>query len=289
MKYKTILACGVVATLGAVTSGNAQPASINGTYDSAFGSALNIQGDATGFGQTYSELDAGYGLIAGGDLYLFFSGNLQNNGNNINLFFAGAGGQSTLNAADTGNQGANDLSDMNGSKFSPGFLATYGFNINNNGTALTVSQYNLLNNTAVNSFGTLTTSGGIVANATVDNSVVVGFNNNNAASQAANVGAGSTGLELAIPLSLLGNPSGPIEFLIDVNGSSEGYLSNQFLPGLPSGTGNLGGGGTGYGPGGGIFDFSSTAGEYLVVPEPSTLGLSVLSGLATLVAIRRRK
>ena len=36
---------------------------------------------------------------------------------------------------------------MNGSKFSPGFSATYAFNINNGGTTLTVSQYDLVNNT----------------------------------------------------------------------------------------------------------------------------------------------
>ena len=111
----------------------------------------------------------------------------------------------------------------------------------------------------------MTTSGGIVANAIVDNSVVVGFNNNNTSSQAANVGAGSTGLELAIPLSLLGNPSGPIKVLVDINGSSQGYLSNQFLPGLPPGTGNLGAGGTGFGPGGGVFDLSSTSNQFLAV------------------------
>jgi len=295
MKYKAILTCGAVtALLGAAASTYAQPASINGTYDSAFGSALGIQTDATGFGQTYSELDAGYGLIKGGNLYLFLSGNLQNNGNNINLFIAGAGGQSTLSALNTGNQGANDLSVMNGSQFSSGFSAIYGFNVNNNGTTLTVSQYNLLANTSVNTLGTLTTSGNIVANGTVDNSVIVGFNDNNLGSQAANVGAGSTGLELAIPLSLLGNPGGPIEVLADVNGSSEGYLSNQFLPGLPGGTGNVGGGGTySYYPvgGGSGFNFSSTAGEFFVVPvpEPSTLALSGLSGLAALLAIRRRK
>jgi hypothetical protein len=198
------------ALLGAAGLAFAQPASINGAYDPAFGSALSVQTDATGFGSLLSEMDGSYGLITGGTLYLFISGNLQNNANNINIFIAdGRSGQSTLAAVNPGNLGANNLSAMNGSKFSTGFSATYAFNINNNGTMLTVSQYDLVHNTSVDTLGNLTTSGGIVVNATVDNSVLVGFNNNNTASQTADVGPGSTGLELAIPLSLLGNPSEP--------------------------------------------------------------------------------
>jgi hypothetical protein len=260
---------------GLVASACAQPVSINGSYDPAFGNALSVQTDATGFGLNDSELDGAYGLIANGNLYLFFSGNLQNNGNNINIFIAGADGQSTLKAANPGNLGANNLSVMNGSQFSPGFLATYAFNINNNGNTLTVSQYNLLNNTAVDTLGSLTTSGNIVINGVVDNSVMVGFNNNNAEAQAADVGTGSTGLELAIPLSLLGNPAGPIEVLIGINGSAEGYMSNQFLPGLPGGTGNPGGGGPDSADSGDGFNFSSTAGEYLTVPVSAAPVLTV--------------
>src|SRR5277367_2716879 len=121
---------------GLAASAYAQPANINGSYDPAFGSALGVQTAATGFGLNDSELDGAYGFVTNGNLYLFLSGNLQNNGNNINLFIAGAGGQSTLNAVATGNQGVNDLANINGSQFSPGFSAIYAFNINNNGSTL---------------------------------------------------------------------------------------------------------------------------------------------------------
>ena len=50
----------------------AQPSTINGAYDPAFGSALCVQTDATGFGALYNELDAAYGFVAGGELYLFY-------------------------------------------------------------------------------------------------------------------------------------------------------------------------------------------------------------------------
>jgi glycosidase len=267
------------ALYGAAGLAFAQPASINGGYDPIFGNVLSIQIDATGFGSGLSELDGCYGLVTEETLYLFISGNLQNNANNVNIFIAdGRAGQSTLSASNPGNLGANTLSAMNGSKFSAGFSATYAFNINNNGTALTVSQYDLVHNTAVDALGNLTTTGGIVANATVDNSVVVGFNNNNTASQAANVGPGAKGLELAVPLSLLGNPGGLVNVLVDINGASEGYLSNQLLPALPSGTGNLGGGGTGYGPGGGVFNLSSTTNFYFELPRVPTLTVNGING-----------
>ena len=55
-------------------------------------------------------------------------------------------------------------------------------------------------------------------------------------------------MEVYIPLSLLGNPAGPILVMADVNGGGDSYLANQFLPGLTVGTGNVGGGGPFTGP-----------------------------------------
>jgi hypothetical protein len=48
------------------------------------------------------------------------------------------------------------------------------------------------------------------------------------------------GVELAIPLSVLGNPTGAIRLAGFVNGGSHDYLSNQVIGGLPTNTGNLG-------------------------------------------------
>jgi hypothetical protein len=55
----------------------------------------------------------------------------------------------------------------------------------------------------------------------------------------------TTGFELAIPLSAIGNPAGPIGILVAVNGGGHNYLSNQLLPPLPGNSGNLGGNGSG--------------------------------------------
>ena len=103
-----------------------------------------------------------------------------------------------------------------------------------------------------------------------------------AAADPAAANAVGTGLELSIPLSLLGDPTGPIEVLAAINGGGDTYLSNQLLPGLPVSSGNLGAA---------TFNFGSTPGQYFTVPtpEPSTLALGTLAGLAGLVAFRRRK
>ncbi|GIX44655.1 MAG: hypothetical protein KatS3mg130_1063 [Candidatus Sumerlaea sp.] len=73
----------------------------------------------------------------------------------------------------------------------------------------------------------------------------VAYNNSHtgpvaAGTSAANpTGAGAaTGLEIAIPVTLLG--PGPYDLLVGISGAS-GYWSNQFLP-PASPTGNLGGG-----------------------------------------------
>src|SRR5579871_4362787 len=114
--------CAVVSAMLA-TSVRAQNG--NGTLNAGFyGSALAVQTVNTGFGNAAggndsaggSELDAAYGTISGGNLYLFFAGNFENNGNHLNVFLdGGAAGQSTLAVPATGT-----LQTMNGSQFSPG-------------------------------------------------------------------------------------------------------------------------------------------------------------------------
>ena len=281
---------------------NVHAQNLNGTLSSGFyGSALSVQTINTGFGNAGgvdsgggSELDAAYGKISGGSLYLFLAGNVENNGNHLNVFIAGgaAGGQNTLNTS------GGSLATMNGSVFSSGFNATFAFDDNDFGGTLYSEEYNLVANTG-GYVGSLPGTAGIYAGSSggvtslyVNNNHISTMGTANAALSGATSGVNTTtGYELVIPLSAIGYTGGNVEILADINGGGEGYLSNQFLPGLPVGTGNLGGGGP-YGPGGGTFNFSSTPGEFFTVapaPEPTTLALLGLSGLATIVAIRRRK
>jgi len=271
----------------------ARAQNLNGTVNTGFyGSPLAVQTINTGFGNAAgnndsvggSELDAAYGRISGGNLYLFLAGNFEDNGNHLNIFISGgAAGQSTLSTS------GGTLAAMNGSVFSPGFQATFAFDMNDYAGTLYSEEYNLVAATGGYVGALANISTGIYAGS--DGGVSSLYLNNNHASTMGTAGAAlsgatsgantTTGLELVVPLSALGYTGGNIMVLADINGGGDGYLSNQFLPGLPVGTGNLGPSTT--------FNFGSTPGEYFTVsvPEPSTVAMS-LSGLAALLAFRRR-
>jgi hypothetical protein len=282
---------------------------VDGTLDPAYGSPLATQTINTGFGDSTigdgtsaggSELDAAYAKVQGGYLYLFLAGNLEDNGNNINIFFSdGRAGQSVLNAPALNGTFDNDMSAMNGSKFSPGFSATFGLDLNYfsgniYGGPFTVNSYNLING-VFGSGGYITPTSGI--GSANFNGILVGVNDRNRGGVNGNTGTAANpaaadavdrGFEFGIPLSLLGNPTGNIKILADINGTSDDYLSQQFLPGLPVGTGDLGAGGpysavpvsAGYAG----FNFSSTPGEYftVVIPEPSTVAAGAAGALLAL-------
>ena len=293
---KTFLA--IVASTALLTTGVRAAVSVDGTLDAGYGSPLAIQTINTGFGDSTvgdgtstggSELDAGYGTIQGGTLYLFLSGNFEANGNHINIFLAdGRAGQGTLNI------GGGTFSTMNGSIFSPGFSATYGLDLNDYQGTLYIDYADLVGNTT-GYLGSVPLTGG-VGSGTLGG-IQFGLNNKNAAGVNGSAGAANasaaaavnTGLELAIPLSLLGNPSSDVKVLADINGGGDSYLSNQFLPGLAVGTGNVGGGGPYTGPSAGTFNFGSTPGEYFTVPvpEPSSIALFGLAAIA--FGLRARK
>ncbi len=294
------LALAIAALVTASGVVKADP-TVDGTLDAAYGPALVTNVNPTGFGDsTYtagpntpdangSETDAGYGVVSGGNLYLFFAGNSENNGNHWNVFISdGRPGQSVLAVPTTGS-----MQTMNGSIFSPGFQATYALDINDfQGTAYceeyTLASPGVLTGGFMGSFS-LGPNGGI-GSGTAGTTATIGINNSNIAGVTGTTGstaaslAVTTGLELAIPLSDLGGSTGPFEVLADINGGGDSFLSNQFLPGLPPGTGNLGNSGK--------FDFSATPGEFLpvasaVVPEPTTIGLLAI-GVVPMLARRRR-
>jgi hypothetical protein len=268
----------ITGDLGSTSVGYGSPLAVQ-TINTGFGNSSG-GGDATG-----SELDAGYGTISGGYLYLFLAGCYQNNGNHLNIFLAdGRTGQSSLST------GVSPINAMNGSTFSSGFSATYALDFNDYSGVLYANTADLVNNNGGYQGSVSLTSG--IGSGTLSDGIGVALNNThastmgtaNTALSGATSGANTlTGIELAIPLSLLGNPSGSIEVLADINGNGNTYLSNQLLPGLPDGTGNLGNSG--------VLNLGSTPNAYFTVsvPEPSTLALAGLSGVLTLLALRRRK
>jgi len=263
-----------------------------GTTGVSYGSPLALQTINTGFGDASansdstggSELDANYGTISGGTLYLFLAGNYENNGNHALTFIQmSGGGQNTVNIS-----GGWTASAMNGSVFSPGFAPTLLVDANDYEGTLYTDQYVLNAGGSVNTYlGSIAGSPlGIYSQTTLGN-ITLALNNNNGSSMGATGGAYSgpyatTGLELAIPLAMYGWDGNPVEVMEAINGGNDGYMSNQFLPGLPVGTGNLGNGSP-------QFNFSSTSGEfYTVIPEPSSIALVLVGLLGAIGLIRRR-
>lgn len=59
---------------------------IDGTLDAEYGPAVAVQDTPTGFGDNFSELNAAFAKLDGGNLSLLLTGNLEGNGNAIVLF-----------------------------------------------------------------------------------------------------------------------------------------------------------------------------------------------------------
>lgn len=301
---KTSCCMGAVCTL---TSLAIAAPTLDGVRDLSYGSAVAVQTVETGFGDNASELNAAYAHIEGGTLYLMLTGNLENNFNKLNIFIdAHAGGQNVLQ--NDGNFGGNNPENDGwavkhaGMTFDAGFEADYVLILRNgfSGDARFDIDYAVVGGglgnyqSAGDVFGGSFTGSNAAA---LPNGIGVAFNNSNVGGIGGNIGAAAdsvaalavtTGIELAIPLAAIGSPAGAIKISPMINGSNHDFLSNQFLGGLPVGTGNLGGDGTGVFTGSlsGI-NLNNFAGDqyFVVVPEPTSLAL--LSGLV-LLARRRR-
>jgi len=264
-RSKIVTCMAAMSFLGAAISANAQY--LNGTLDAAFyGSPLYVQTINTGFGNSTgggdasgSELDAVYAKVSGGNLYLFIAGCFQNNGNHLNVFIdGGAAGQTNL-AVPTGAS----MAAMNGSifrtnsvVFGTNFYATWAFDMNDSSGTLYSEEYSLTGVPSGGYVGALAGAAGIFAGSDggvsllyLNNTLVSTMGTANAALSGAGSGANTTtGLEMVIPTADIGYTGGAIDVTIDINGGSDGYLSNQFLPGLAVGTANLGGSTFNFGP-----------------------------------------
>jgi hypothetical protein len=245
----------------------AQPI-LDGTRDATY-ELRSVQTVETQFGDGNpnggSELDAAWAQIDGGTLYLTLTGNLENNFNKLNIFIDSVpGGQNQLqnDANNGGNNPTNDgwAGKYAGFTFDAGFEADYMLILRNGnfgGDRFDI-DYAVIGGgasafeAASDVFGGSLT--GANANALPIAGIGVAFDRSNvggvlggtaAANQAAAI-AVTTGIELGIPLSALGNPN-PQDIKVSamINGSNHDYLSNQFLGGLTPPQGNLGGDGAG--------------------------------------------
>lgn len=244
--------------------------SVDGQLDAEYGPALvtqlvqtslsggQISGDNSQGNLNFangSELDLGHGFIADGVLHLFLAGNLalmlNANQNStvrhvLEIFIdAAPGGQGALNGLGTGDP-------VNGMTFDAGFEADYRFQLEGddngfNGPRLWTARFEALptfGGTTLVTLGSGSAGGpgtltggtnpqGILA--TIDNSNVGGVTLGCAASSGAGV---STGVEWAIPLAAIGNPTECLRITAIVRSGAS--VSNQVLAPVPAGTCPLG-------------------------------------------------
>ncbi len=248
----------------------AQPVIDGSARDPLYGPALVEQDTNTQFGDSTlgrvgtaggSELDAVYGTIYDGHLYLVFSGNLESNGNNLEIFIDSvAGGQNRLlstNPASGLTRMSDDPNDdvESGLTFSAGFEADYWVAVNVFGepTEAFVDYARLSSDLDPGEFfyvgqtfldcgangGVLTMgdTGAPDIRVNVDNRNVLGVVGGPEPTALSDEVL--TGVEVCIPLSAIGSPTGAIAITAFINSGSHDFASNQFLGGL-FGSENLG-------------------------------------------------
>ncbi|HUK84065.1 MAG TPA: hypothetical protein VLZ12_15700, partial [Verrucomicrobiae bacterium] len=151
---------------------------VDGTLDGAYGGAIAVQTVQTGFGDNQSELDAGYATIDSGRLYIMLTGNIENNGNKLEVFIdSKPGGQTVFTSA------GNDLSsNMNGLKFDAGFAANYYLDLRHSPTAFNVDFSDLgalTFSSYLDVFGGTDQGAGNTGTGVNANPIGIGFNNSN--------------------------------------------------------------------------------------------------------------
>jgi hypothetical protein len=255
---------------------------VNGYREARYGAARAVQTAATGFGNSTnyagytvtangSELDAAYTYVSGDSLYVFLAGNLQNNGQQVELFFdSQAGGQNKLTSTNP-DVDSNGLNALAGLTFDTSFEAdyylsirlkepystytkdayTYFASLGSNGVGYGPSPY---------SYDDIRLPGNSRGYLAIDNANTGGVSDTR-------VDAGAPegvvrGIEFSLPLAALGSPVGSIKVAAFLSGTKHTIVSNQVLGGLPGGTANLGAPGA--------VNFTSYAGtQYFSAPIPS--------------------
>ena len=243
---------------------------IDGDRDELYGGPLVIQDNATGFGDSDlglvnyangSEIDSFSARVESGVLYLHFAGNLESNFNKLDIFIDSIPNEGQNRLRDDNpdvkfgglnRMGGSGEGDEPGLRFDAGFAPDFWIDFTGGG------EFGVSYDTFINWSPLLTEGGddggwgfagpggpGAGLAIFAGNGIIASINNSNIAGVSAgdgiDDGAGvTTGVELAIPLVVLGNTDGHgISVAAFINGSNHDFLSNQVIGPL-GGSSNLG-------------------------------------------------
>ncbi len=229
---------------------------VDGSMDVAEGYyRATLQNTPTGFGDNTepvyniangSELDGAYYMMDSTDLYIMLTGNLETNFNKLDIFIDSmAGGQNQLLGGDVNPDiDYGGLRNMSGLMFDTGFEADYFLTITNNNSGDGMESYANFAGTPTGGGGTGESLGGGAGTVvTGTNGIMVAIDNSNIAGVFTDtLGfpiSVTTGIEIQIPLSVIGSPTGNVKVSAFINNSGHTYLSNQVLGGIGGGA-NLG-------------------------------------------------
>ncbi|MBN2162227.1 MAG: hypothetical protein JXR25_16525 [Pontiellaceae bacterium] len=249
---------------------------IDGILDAAiYGNAVSTQTVNTAWGDNYNELNAAYAYVANGKLYLTLTGNVEANGNILEILFDTTDAVTT-NVLDAVNSyGGNGL---DGLTFDTAFTPDYHCHLDRGDDRFEIADLGAQVASVYNGVfagGVYASTGTGTVNAT---EILLAYDGSNTNGVVQGTGAASettnsvSGLELCIDLADLGNPHGTIRICAFINGNNRDYLSNQTLGGLPAGTDSLG-----YPPS--SIDFSTIEGDQFFTVE---VGGSVVPGSFTI-------
>ena len=301
------LLTGMAAATALAMASSAQAVVLDGsTAGDGYGAAVSVQTVETNFGDNLSELNAAYAQVSGGVLYLAITGQVENNFNKLNIFIDSVAGGENVLTKDANNGGTNPENDNwankhGGMTFDSGFAADYMLILRNGNFG--GDKFDIDFATVGGGLGAFEATGDVFGGTLTGSNAAalpiagigVAYDNSNVAGILGGINAADpvaaqavqTGIELAIPLAAIGSPAGAFQVSAMVNGSNHDFLSNQILGGLAAPQNNLGGDGLGNFTGdlAGI-DLNNFAGnQHFTVPEPASLALLGLGGLAML---RRR-
>ncbi|MFN7016224.1 MAG: hypothetical protein ACK4P5_03535 [Fimbriimonadales bacterium] len=249
---RPMMVLGAILAMAALSHAQVDGRNIPSKYPAPLASQTNY----TGFGdrlETHnwgSELNQLFVKCVNGVLYIAVTGNLEGNGNAIHFYIDTGRSQSNTFTLTTGCINCS-VQGMSGVVFdhNPDYaLGVNRFDDGQGNDNIYIDLHDLVNNQSTY-LGAVAVGQG---EGSVDQGVKAGFDNSNVqgvTSDPNNIGdpaTATTGLEVAIPLSVLGNPTGPIRILAVLTGGADlgdpcrgTYLSNQSLPALNIGNTSL--------------------------------------------------